>query len=32
VTGVRLFKEAFLYFHISIASALGVALISVSII
>lgn len=32
VTGVRLFKEAFLYFHISIASALGVALICVAII
>jgi ABC-type sugar transport system permease subunit len=32
VTGVRLFKEAFIYFNIGIASAIGVALIVLSII
>jgi ABC-type sugar transport system permease subunit len=32
VTGVRLFKEAFIYFNIGIASAIGVALIVLSVI
>ena len=32
VTGVRLFKEAFLYFNISLASSIGIALIVLSII
>jgi ABC-type sugar transport system permease subunit len=32
VTGVRLFKEAFLYFNISLASSIGIALIALSII
>ena len=32
VTGVRLFKEAFLYFNISLASSVGIALIALSII
>ena len=32
VTGVRLFKEAFLYFNIGLASSVGVALISLSIL
>ncbi len=32
VTGVRLFKEAFLYFNLGLASALGIALIALSII
>lgn len=32
VTGVRLFKEAFLYFNIGLASAIGIALIVLSII
>ena len=32
VTGVRLFKEAFLYFNIGFASSVGVALISLSIL
>ena len=32
VTGVRLFKEAFLYFNISLASSIGIALIILSII
>ena len=31
-TGVRLFKEAFLYFNISLASSIGIALIVLSII
>jgi len=32
VTGVRLFKEAFLYFNISLASSIGIALIVLSIL
>lgn len=32
VTGVRLFKEAFLYFNISLASSIGIALIVLSVI
>ncbi len=32
VTGVRLFKEAFLYFNIGFASSIGIALISLSIL
>jgi multiple sugar transport system permease protein len=32
VTGVRLFKEAFLYFNIGLASAIGVGLIALSIV
>ncbi len=32
VTGVRLFKEAFLYFNIGLASAIGIALILLSVI
>jgi len=32
VTGVRLFKEAFLYFNIGLASAIGIALILLSIV
>ncbi len=32
VTGVRLFKEAFLYFNIGFASSVGIALISLSIL
>ena len=32
VTGVRLFKEAFLYFNISLASSIGIALIALSIL
>lgn len=32
VTGVRLFKEAFLYFNISLASAIGIGLIIMAII
>lgn len=32
VTGVRLFKEAFLYFNISLASSIGIALIALSMI
>ena len=32
VTGVRLFKEAFLYFNIGLASSIGVALIILSIL
>jgi ABC-type sugar transport system permease subunit len=31
VTGVRLFKEAFLYFNIGLASAIGIALIAMSV-
>ena len=32
VTGVRLFKEAFIYFNIGLASAIGVALIVLCVI
>jgi multiple sugar transport system permease protein len=32
VTGVRLFKEAFLYFNIGLASAIGIGLIALSVV
>ena len=32
VTGVRLFKEAFIYFNIGLASAIGIVLIALSMI